>query len=136
MTLHHTTDPICPLCEEKLKGADPRMVAFFRWVKGNHPDCHCAWAFRGQADQDHMLQMRLTKAPWPQSRHNKTDANGNPRSQALDLFQLVAGQAVFDNGFYRLVFDELTAANMPIEWAGTWTTFKEMDHYQTREVSS
>lgn len=135
--LHHTNEEeLCPMCEEKLKGACPTMVAWFRWLRSSRRDAHVSWAWRDQEEQDRFYNQHLSNCKWPDSRHNAVDDRGNPSSEALDLFRLVNGKAEFHVDWYEEISNESKAAGLVIEWAGDWEHFKEYDHFQTKEKKS
>lgn len=135
MSLHHTNDAdLCPMCEEKLRSACPVMVAWFRWLRTNRKDAHVSWAFRDEEDQDRMYNQHLTMRKWPDSRHNVVDEQGNPSSEALDLFRLVNGMAEFHVDWYTEISNDSKAAGLAVEWAGDWQHFKEFDHFQKEKV--
>src|SRR5690349_12146439 len=52
MTFHHTPEPTCPLCEEKLLTAHKDLQVWFREAKRTFPDMHVSWAWRGKTDQE------------------------------------------------------------------------------------
>lgn len=103
MKLKHTDDKICPLCEEKLKSAHGTMADWFRVIKAEFPTAHISWSYRGKDDQDKAYSEGASQVKWPNSRHNKTEANGAACSEALDLFELKNDRAVFDPVFYVAV---------------------------------
>jgi hypothetical protein len=130
MSLHHTNDSICPLCEEKLKTADPRMSAWFRQVKIAFPDLHISCAYRGKKEQEEAVAGGKSRAHFPYSKHNHTDGDGNPCALALDVFQLQDGKAIFDPEFYFKLhtFNENLGFN--IAWGGEFKKFKDYCHFE------
>lgn len=136
MTLHHTDDLICPLCEEKLKGVHEKLQAWFLEAKKEFRNIHIACAWRGQEDQEKAYQEGKTRAHFPFSKHNHT-REGTPCSLALDVFQLVDGEAVFDSKFYACLNDLNQSLNCPILWGGTFKSIIDRDHFELiTEVSS
>lgn len=47
------------------------------------------WGYRNQAQQTDALNRGTTKLPYPRSKHNRTDENGDPESYAVDIAPLV-----------------------------------------------
>lgn len=129
MRLHHTDDPICPLCEHKLEGAHPDLAEWYRGVKARHPDAHISWAFRGKADQNRFFADGASKAPWPLSKHNH-EKDGKPCSLALDLFQIRDGRAIFDPVFGAKVNAENQAAGLKLVWGGTFKRLGDAGHFE------
>ena len=123
---HHVNEGAeCPLCAEKLKDAHEELVNAFEKIKAKWPDCHISWTFRDQKDQDEFYREGKTKVKWPKSAHNK-----HP-SWAMDLFRLDSDNvAHFDPSYFKAISDYLIESLIPIEWAGTWTKFREYDHFQ------
>lgn len=118
----------CESCLEKLKGCHPDIVNFFSFVKSKHIDAHISWGYRDQVDQDNFFAKGLSDDKWPNSKHNRTE-NGLPKSEALDLFQLVNGTAHFPLSFYETIYREIQAENLKIEAGLTWHK-PDSDHFQ------
>lgn len=132
--LHHEIDvEFCPGCEEKLTCGHPNIVIYFHMIKIQFPDAHVSWVFRGQFDQDSFFDTGKTHQRWPYSKHNKMDGN-KPKSEAMDLFQInKENRAVFSPKFYYDVNSFCEKNNIPLEWSGTWKSFRELDHFQLKE---
>lgn len=131
--LHHTHDPVCLLCEDKLFTADPRLASWFRAVKARYTNVHVSWSWRGEADQEAFFKEGKTHAHFPHSAHNKMDASGKPCSLALDLFQIDEdGIARFSPLFYAKIADESEKTNEPILWGGTFKNIGDKDHFQLK----
>lgn len=129
MSLHHNSDPSCPLCEDKLTRAHSDLVRWFQSVKFMHPDVHISWSYRGEQDQEQAFLDGKSKLHYPNSAHNKTDENGNPCSRALDLFQINEdNQAIFNPGFYARLSSE--EHGVSVLWGGRWKTMGDYDHWQ------
>ena len=120
--MHHIAGPDCLSCNNKLELVHAELVAWFKDVKLDFPNAHVAWGFRGKEDQEKAFQEGRTRLHYPNSKHNLIP------SQAVDIFQIdEQGLAVFDPIFYTKVAEQLP---LFIEWAGKWTKFKELDHYE------
>lgn len=133
MPFHHTSDENCFLCEDKLRTADPDMVAWFLEMKKSFPSMHISWAFRDEINQNKAVAEGKSKRPWPTSAHNAMK-DGVPASKALDLFSLDNdGKACFPPRFYFLIAAKSKQDGFDIEWAGEWKTFKEQCHYQIKK---
>lgn len=120
---HHTSDSLCPACEEKLATVHADLSAWYHSsVKPAHPDCHVSWGYRDQASQESMFEDGATKLHFPDSAHNKIPA------RAIDLFQITSGgQAIWAPEFFVSV-KSLAPSN--IIWGGVWKTIGDGDHFE------
>lgn len=118
----HTSGATCPACDEKLKTADPELARIYRDViKPRFYDCHISDAWRGERAQNEHVAMGKSRLRWPLSKHNAFDDNGNPCSQALDLFELASnGMACWRWVYFKAIAQELDAEGLPIRWGGDW----------------
>ncbi len=131
--LHHEHGQSCPLCNWKLREANPDLAAWFYRIKKRYENVHVAWAYRDQATQNKMVADGKSRAPWPKSKHNRTDANGKPSAEALDLFLLDDdGNARWPKLFYSKLAAENKADREQIAWAGDWKDFLEQCHFELR----
>ena len=132
--LHHEMDnEFCPGCEDKIAVAHSDLLSNYRLIKKEFPDCHVSWAFRDKKDQDAFFILGKTHEQWPHSKHNNMK-DGLPLALALDLFQINSdNRAVFSPKFYYDVNSFCEKNNLPLEWSGTWKTFRELDHFQLKE---
>lgn len=137
MNLYHTNEaPSCPLCDFKLSQAHPELVTWFKSVKIAHPDCHISWSYRNEQDQEQAFSDHKTKLHYPMSAHNKTDENGEPRAEALDLFQIDGdNHATFNPRFYFGLSQENHGA-IRLVWGGVWKTLGDADHFQIQKEES
>jgi hypothetical protein len=122
---HHTSDPVCALCETKLATAHASLGDWFRQVKSLYPDLHVSWGYRDAASQLEAFKEGKTKLNFPNSAHNKTPA------LALDLFQIdEQGKAKWDGVF----FAKLDAFNQEkghaIKWGGHFKHLGDFDHFE------
>lgn len=118
---HHTSDPVCALCEQKLEQAHLELGSWFRDLKSRNPNVHVSWSFRDQASQEQAFSDRKTKLHFPLSAHNKTPA------LALDLFQINdKGQAIWEPVFMAKVAQESPA----LKWGGNWKSLGDNDHFE------
>lgn len=128
MSLHHTTDPVCPLCEEKKQLAHPILQKWWDAIKLQFKDAHLSWTFRDEADQDIAFNNGKSKLRFPNSAHNKTPA------RAMDIFQINAtGVACFMRPYYQDINDFLQENQAPIYWGGHWIGLGDTDHFQLNQ---
>ena len=129
---HHTQDFICPLCAEKLTQANDFFTDwFFKLVKVEFPDAHISWSYRNEQDQNQMVYEGKSKLHWPDSAHNFRDANFQPKSRAVDLFEIDNSyKALFRQAFYEGVNTLNLQNSQPVKWGGSWPTLGDRDHFQ------
>lgn len=129
-TLHHTRDVKCPMCEDKLKTADPKIKDWFYDMKTKFPQLHISCSWRGKDEQDRAFKEGKSKLKFPESPHNKSDATGKPASQALDVFTLSEeGQAQFLQKFYLKLWQE-TKKDYAMIWGGNFKSLGDANHFQ------
>lgn len=127
---HHTDDPVCPLCEEKLLTAHADLYDWYHtYVKPIYPGAHISWAWRGQADQDAAVASGKSELTWPHSKHNHMKG-GKPCSLALDLFEDVGGVAEWPHAFFSEINDQNEIAERPIAWGGLFKDLGDSDHFE------
>lgn len=129
---HHTADPACPLCEEKLAQAHADLAEWYRSkVKAAYPNSHVSWSYRDQASQEQAVADGKSELHYPASAHNKTDAAGSPRALALDLFFIDQnGKAYWPAMLFAKIADDAEHAGDPILWGGHWRELGDSDHFQ------
>lgn len=126
----HTEDSKCPGCEKMLEQCHPDWKAIFHDIKAEFPDCHISCGFRDRNAQEEVYKLGLSRARWPQSKHNFMRA-GKPCSLALDLFQIDdEGEAKFKKSYYLEIAQFLNKLGEDVEWSGDWKNFKEHCHFQ------
>lgn len=135
MQVKHDDSKYCPSCEEKLKQCHPYLKEWFHDRKVDHPNIHIAWAYRGKEDQEKLFNEGKTHAHYPNSKHNVCDKDGKPCAEALDLFQLINGQAVFDRLFYATLAAKCAKELMDVCWGGNFKSLGDYDHFQYHEKS-
>jgi hypothetical protein len=128
---HHTSDPVCPLCAEKLTTADPRIAEWFFEMKKEFPHAHVSGAYRGREVQEQVFKRRK-RAHWPQSRHNHME-DGKPCSLVLDVFQLKNGKPKFCPNFYFTLNELTQKMGLPISWGGSFRAIMDSDHFELQE---
>lgn len=122
---HHTSDPSCALCNDKLTLAHPDLAKWFNDLKSRHPNAHVSWSFRDQQSQEQAFQAGTTKLHFPDSAHNKQPA------MALDIFQINdAGQAIWDPIFLCKVNQETLSLGYNLKWGGSWPSLGDRDHWE------
>jgi hypothetical protein len=118
---HHSSDPVCALCEQKLSLAHSDLVTWFHDLKSRNPNVHVSWSFRDEASQEDSFKNGTTKLHFPDSAHNKQPA------EALDIFQIDdAGKAVWNPVFMAKIAHEYPA----LKWGGSWKTLGDTDHFE------
>ena len=111
----------CNGCNEKLKQAHPILATWFRRKKAKYPNLHIAWGWRGQVEQEEYFSAGKSDVHYPHSKHNARDSDGNPRSLALDLFQITEdGDATWSKPFFARLNEENRQMREPIRWGGTF----------------
>lgn len=127
----HTAGPVCKGCQDKLEGADPIIAEWFnKIIKPEFPDCHVAWAFRGEVDQNSCFNANLSGVRWPNSKHNKMDAAGKPKAEALDLFRQTDKGADWSKTYYAKIADHSSKSGFSgkIKWGTRNGT--DLDHFE------
>lgn len=125
----HTKDPVCPLCQEKMALAHPTLQEWWKKIKAEFPDAHVSWTFRDKEMQELFFEDGRTRCRWPNSKHNRKPA------EAMDLFQLRPdGMAAWQRAYFVKIAEWLKAQNCPLQWSGTWTTFREYDHFEIKQL--
>ena len=132
----HTSDPVCPLCEEKLLSAHVYLSSWFKNLKKRYANAHVSWAYRNAVDQAQFFREGKTHCQYPASAHNKTKADQTPCSMALDLFQEDEdGVARFSPIWYAKINAENEADKEPISWGGKFKNLGDADHFQLNTPS-
>lgn len=131
MSLHHSSDAECPLCEFKLSQAHGRLAEWYRQVKAKYPNVHVSWSYRGPEDQDKAFFDGKSTLRYPDSKHNKMQ-DQKPCAEALDLFQIDEdGVARFSPAFYAKVAEEFKG----MRWGGTFRSLEDKDHFEIEVVA-
>ncbi len=136
MKLHHTKDPRCPLCEDKLRQAHPRLQKWFDHIKRDlFDDVHISCSFRTKEDQEKAFHDGRTRALWPHSKHNVVRLDGEPESHALDLFQLSEGKAEFKPRYFGAIqlFNKEEGYDSELQWGGNFRTIRDAVHFELRK---
>lgn len=123
----------CPNCTEKLMWTNPSLVSWFIWLVEKFPNAHIAWSYRDQAKQTEFYEKGLSRVKYPNSKHNTLDINGRPSAEALDLFQIIDGKAVFDEKWYRDVNALNEMWKVPLRWGGNFLKLKDFCHFELLE---
>lgn len=132
MSFHHTSDPACPLCDFKLTQADPYLSWWYKTVvKPNFQRAHISWSYRDQENQEQCFRDGKSKLHYPHSRHNKMDENGNPKAEALDLFEIDEnGIGVWHPGFFVQINSINESRAIAVEWGPKIGMPWDGDHFQ------
>lgn len=136
MASHVNGVPECPLCEEKLINAFQSLSEWFRTkVKGKYPDCHISWSYRPKESQEEAFLDGKSKLHFPNSAHNKSNAEGQPCAMALDLFELdLNGMACWHWSYFKNIALDAENEKLPIKWGGQWVTLGDADHFEWNET--
>jgi hypothetical protein len=130
---HSETQYPCPSCQAKLEQAIPFMRDWFQRVLLEFPKLHISWSYRDLIAQNKAVAEGKSKLCYPLSQHNKTDAQGNPQSWALDLFEQFHGIASFDPITYVKINEFNEKNKEPISWGGKWKLLGDADHFSFDE---
>lgn len=130
---HHNDGPVCNGCEDRLADAHEYMAVWFRAMKENNPTMHVSWSFRDEASQNEAFEDGASKLRFPLSKHNKMRA-GAPCAEALDVFQIIDGRAVFDPIFCARLND-VSKDTYHLRWGGTFVDSQgkplhDNDHFE------
>ncbi len=132
---HSETQFPCPSCKAKLEQAIPFMREWFYRALLVFPNLHISWSYRDLIAQNRMQAEGKSDLRYPLSKHNKTDAQGNPQSWALDLFEQKSGIASFDPITYIKINKWNVDNDEPVFWGGAWKKVggdggKDRDHFE------
>lgn len=131
---HHTSDPVCALCEIKLQAANPKLVDFAHAAKKIYPDLHISWSYRDQSSQEQAFSEGKTRLHYPKSAHNHV-VDGKPLSLAIDIFQIDdSGKPKWDPVFCAKLNDWQKSEGLDLKWGGEWKSLGDNDHFQVEEV--
>ena len=131
---HTNSTAVCVRCEKMLDEGHPDLRKSFAEIRKTYPDVHVSCVYRGKEAQNKAVQDKLSKTPWPKSKHNALQ-DGKPCSLAMDLFRLGDdGKAYFPMDFYAMIANLATILRLPLVWGGSW---KMVDgpHFQLKEKS-
>jgi hypothetical protein len=128
---HHTSDPICALCEYKLTQADPKLATWFRAVKLKYLNLHISWSYRNKEEQEQVFTEGKSLEHFPNGKHNQM-MDGKPCSKALDVFPIdERGRADWDNKTIYAQIAAYNAENHPeIHWGGNFAHLHDTDHFE------
>lgn len=131
MSTHHTSDPVCPACEEKLTQAHDKLAPFFKYFKSIYPDLHVSWSYRDKQSQEEAVKNHKSDLHYPKSPHNKLPA------LAIDVFQINEhGAGIWDGKFCAKLNKEQKAAGFDLLWGGEFKDLGDADHFQVNAESS
>lgn len=112
--------------KEKLATCNPNLVAVAQYALAVSPyDFTIVHGWRGEDVQNALYDRRASQKPWPDSKHNVVDQDGNPASDALDFAPIIEGVIYWDDtdifcvvaGSFLVASKEL---NIPLRWGGDW----------------
>lgn len=127
----------CPSCEDKLASAHINLTKWFLEIKKAFPDVHISWSYRSEKEQNQFHAEGKSGVPYPLSKHNKKDDQGDPCSLALDLFQLASnGMAVWAYSYFRAISNLSKKSGERIIWGGDFTgAAKKLGDFSHFELS-
>jgi peptidoglycan L-alanyl-D-glutamate endopeptidase CwlK len=129
----HSSELVCPGCENRLKEGVPELSDFFHYFKEKYPTLHVSWVHRGKEDQEKAMQNGESNAHFGESKHNSLP------SLAVDIFEINEnGKASWDAGFCIKVYDEVKALGMKLKNGGDFKckkTGKSLGDYGHFEVA-
>lgn len=128
----HEDGLVCPGCEARLLLAHPYMQGFFHAIKPEFVDTHIAWSYRDEKQQNDDFYHGRSKLRWPFSRHNRMDRDGNPKAEALDLFQQVNGCGIWDPGNNARIYKRATEMGFEINWGGHFKSLGDSGHFEAK----
>ena len=122
--MKHNDGPICNSCSFKLQEGHEKLTEWFNYFKEKYPEMHTSCVYRGKEDQDNDYKTGVSKLQYPDSYHNKTP------SQAIDIFTIVYGKAIFDVSFYSKIWDETKVKYPEFEWGGNFPHLRDYPQFQ------
>ena len=118
MPRHSNDSKFCVLCSKKTDQVSGVLSFLFAQIRDEFPDCHMSWGYRDEKQQQEQLEKGYTQVRFPGSKHNRVPA------EAMDLFQLKDGKAVFDKEYYEKVAKFVYTKTKNVKWGGS---FKKPD---------
>lgn len=111
--------------QERLKGVHPKLVQVMQEaIKESPLDFSITEGVRSVERQKELFESG--KSQTMRSRHIS--------GHAIDIAVLVDGKITWDFSKYQIVADHIKTVakslNIPIEWGGDWTSFKDGPHFQ------
>jgi len=121
------------ISQERLSTCDERLINLVTMLNDRFP-VRVMCGHRNKADQDAAIKAKVSKTPWPKSKHNKIP------SMAVDLLpeKLVSGKTIdwkntkaFDE-MANIAFECADRLGIHIRWGADW----KMDGSKTEETFS
>lgn len=109
----------------KLSTCDVRLQQLFREVV-KHRDCTVLCGHRPKEEQDKAVAEGKSKAPWPQSNHNKVP------SMAVDVMPYPINWADREGliRFVEFVKGVAVGLNIDVRWGGDFKSFFDGPHWE------
>lgn len=116
--------------QSKLDTCHPDLQLLANEVLRFH-DCSVVWGHRNEAEQDLMIKRKVSKLPFPQSKHNRYP------SQAMDLVAYVPSlggivwtikYSLYFAGYVLATADRLYKEGKMehrVRWGGNWSTQRD-----------
>jgi len=89
-------------------------------------DFSIIWGWRGEDIQNALFTSGASTKPWDESKHNTTDVEGQPCSEALDFGAYAAGEGILwkNTHAFAVIAGAFFAAakeqGIKIRWGGDW----------------
>lgn len=109
---------------KKLAGCDPRLQAIAH-AAIMRMDFTVLEGHRGEYDQNHAYELKVSRLKWPNSKHNATP------SLAMDLAPtpLAWGDIAGFRALAVIIKEEASILGIPIVWGGDWV-MRDYDHFE------
>lgn len=126
----HNDGIVCNGCNKMLLQAIPEMREWFQEKKRENVALHISCSFRTKEDQEDAFKRGASRAHWPNSAHNRTDAKGMPASWALDLFEMHNGRAFYPMGTFARLAEQVKKNGENIVWGGDFKNLGDACHFE------
>lgn len=121
----HTEGEVCQGCNDRMTQASDLIAEAFYFIKGNHNEVHTSWVHRGKEDQEAAFKSGASRAHFGESKHNSLPA------EAMDIFQIIDGRAIFDGVFCAKINKELVNAGYVLKWGGSFKKLGDSGHFES-----
>lgn len=126
----HTDQAVCLGCVQRLAEAKQELGNWFWVMKQHNPYLHVAWAYRDEENQNRMHAEGASKLVYPNSKHNKTDADGRPDAEAIDLFEQYKGEGHWSKEAMTKVNAKSIELGYKMRWGGDFKSLGDYDHFE------
>lgn len=126
---HHNRPGRCEGCAKLLEDVHPSLGDFFWAAKLEFKMLHVAVGWRGEIAQNKAFESGASKLQWPKSAHNYV-ADGQPCSRAIDLFEIIHGNGVWNPRTMTEVWKWSQANGHKLRWGGSFKSFSDATHFE------